>query len=376
MKKNDLYSLYSSLLLLLFINILFSCNKSPKNEMLPENKLLFNKSISTDLSLFDAKNLKKEIIKLSYADSIMIPAYSNLLITGNNIILYSQKTFQIFRFDTNGNFVNFIGKRGNGPGEFTEMRDVIIKSKNENIIEILDYESIIDYQLDGRFIKKTKIKYPAFSFAYDSINYWFYTGNNPSFSQYKLVQSDTCFQQKNEYFKISKNSVPLVENNFWKGNYATTFRESLSPYVYILNNEIKCSYYIDFGRFEIPDAILASESTLMIEELGKIEYATIRGYMESENYTFLSIMKYTPQTMFPDLYYWIIDKKTKKEKLIRIKDFAEDSYLLYPQTITNDDLIYFIGYDIESVSVDEAINLNSNPSIIKMNIKDLFEYEK
>ena len=44
-------------------------------------------------------------------------------------------------------------------------------------------------------------------------------------------------------------------------------------------------------------------------------------------------------------------------------------------------LIYYIHnqllsirYDIESV--DESINSNSNPSIIKMNIEDLFEYEK
>ena len=372
MKKNN--NLHSILLIILFINVFFSCNKTTKTDIYPENKLLFNQSIANDLSLFDAKNLEKEIIKLSFADSILIPAYSNLLITENNIILHSQRTFEIFRFDTEGNFINFIGKRGGGPSEFTELRDVTINTKNENILEVLDYESVLNYQLDGKFIKRTKIKYPAFSFVSDNNGYWFYIGNNPSFSQYKLIRSDNNFNQKNEYFKISENGVPLIERNFVKGDDIVTFRESLSPYIYTINSELKCSYYIDFDKFEIPDAILSSKSTSMIERLNEIEYASIMNYMENKNYTFLLIMKYTPKNMLPDLFYWIIDKKTKEEKLIRVKDFDENSFLLYPQTLSNDDMIYFVGHDIGSVH--ETINPDSNPSIIKMQIENLFKYEK
>ena len=78
--------------------------------------------------------------------------------------------------------------------------------------------------------------------------------------------------------------------------------------------------------------------------------------------------------MLPDLFYWIIDKKTKEEKLIRVKDFDENSFLLYPQTLSNDDMIYFVGHDIGSVH--ETINPDSNPSIIKMQIENLFNYVK
>ena len=71
----------------------------------------------------------------------------------------------------------------------------------------------------------------------------------------------------------------------------------------------------------------------VIEKLDKIEYAIIREYMENTNYIFLLIFKYEPNTMMPQLFYWIINKKNKEERIIHIKDFIEESYLLFPQII-------------------------------------------
>lgn len=366
MKMKNLYKIIGFFGLTYF---LLSCNERSKIES-STNKIIFDVTKSVNIGLKESKKIDKETIALTFADSIVIPAYSNLLTCcENNIIIYSQKTFQVFRFDGKGHFINFIGKRGGGPGEFSEMRDVSINYQNDTIIEILDRESILRYQLDGNFIEKIKIKYPAFSFAIDNNNYWFYIGNNPSFSQYKLIQTDTYFTQKNEFFKISEKGVPLVENNFNKGKYIT-FRESLYPKLYTLNDQLNNSYYVDFEKFKIPDAVLSLEQMNMMEELEKLEYATIRTYLENKNYTFLFIMKYNPSSMLPSLYYLIINKNTKEEKLMHVEDFHEDSFLLYPQLICDNDIIYFIGYDLENM--DESINPNSNPSIIKIKIEAFF----
>lgn len=353
---------------IIFFTIFFwSCNKRQEEKIESENKITFDITKANDLDLANAKHLKKRIIELS-SDSIIIPAYTNMLINKDEFILYSQKTYQIFRFDSEGNFINFIGKRGGGPNEFTEMRDVIL---NNNTIEILDFNAILRYQLNGEFIEKINIIYPAFSFARENKNYWFYVGNNPTFSKFKLVETDTSFLKVNEYFPIDEKGIPLIENNFGM-NYYITYRESLSPNLYRLNKKLENSYYIDFGKFKIPDAIASSDPMHMNEKLDKIEYAIIREYMENTNYTFLLIFKYEPNTMMPQLFYWIINKKNKEERIIHIKDFIEESYLLFPQIISNNDTIFFIGYD--TGNENEQVDQNSNPSIIEIKIEDLFNY--
>ena len=76
--------------------------------------------------------------------------------------------------------------------------------------------------------------------------------------------------------------------------------------------------------------------------------------------------------MMPQLFYWIINKKNKEERIIHIKDFIEESYLLFPQIISNNDTIFFIGYD--TGNENEQVDQNSNPSIIEIKIEDLFNY--
>lgn len=357
------------LLIYLIVALLVSCNERTESEPNYENRIVFDISKSVDLNIEMANHISKNTIELAFADSIVIPAYSRLLISDDDFIIYSQRTFQLFRFDEAGSFKNLIGKRGVGPGEFTEMRDVIINSQNKNIIEILDREAILEYQLDGSFVKRTQIDFPAFSFASDNNNYWFYIGNNPSFSQFKLLQTDNNFRKKEEYFAIAEKGIPLIENNFGIGSYLT-YKESLNPQLYILNDKIKKSYFIDFGKFKLPEDIESYDPFQMADKLEKTEYIAINTYLENNDYTFLFVMKYTPNEPLPNFYYWIINKNTKEEKTVHIKDFVEESFLLYPQVISDDHLIYFIGYDIPNK--DGFLDTNSNPSIIKIQIEEFF----
>lgn len=358
-----------ALLLPIYLILLFSCTRTQEKEQNSENKIVFNIADARELGINESKFLKKENIELTSSDSTLIPAYSSLILENENFIIFSNRTFQIFRFAENGNFMNFIGKRGSGPGEFIEMRDVRYNN-DKNYIEVLDNNAILRYSPEGNFIKKYKIPYPAFSFSSENDRYWFYLGNNVSFSDYKLIETDTNFIEKNHYLPAKKKGLPIIENNFNKSEYLT-FRESFNADLYIINkNKLINSYNLDFGKLKVADNLLDDQMKL-IEKLDNIEYCIARSYMENKRYIFLLVMKYTPEKFEPDIFYWMIDKTNKEEIVIHIRDFLEESYLLYPQLLSADDRIYFLGYDISNI--DETINPNNNPEIIKIKIDEFFQ---
>ena len=57
-----------------------------------------------------------------------------------------------------------------------------------------------------------------------------------------------------------------------------------------------------------------------------------------------------------------------------MQDFAENSYLLSPQVMTDNNTIYFLGYDV--ANSDEWIDEDNNPSIVGVGVKELFEYKE
>lgn len=347
--------------------ILSSCSEQKEDEQ--SNKIVFDLSKAQNLDLPSASLLNKQIVQLASSDSVIIPAYSNLIVNENHFILYSQMTNQIFRFNSDGSFINFIGKKGNGPAEFVEMRDILIDDKT---IEVLDREAIVRYGLNGEFIEKAKTEIPAFSFAIANNGYWFYLSDNPAYSQFRLIETDKEFSNHIEHLPIRNRSMPLIEDNFSK-NGALTFRESLSPTLYTLDNGLINSLYIDFGSLQLSEEVLSANPDLLFDKMNESDYAVIRKYMDNKEYVFLHVMITKPNSMEPEMFYWIIDKKSHKEKLIRVQDFVENSYLLFPQLMTDNNIIYFLGYDV--ANSDEWIDEDSNPSIVGIGVRELFEYK-
>lgn len=363
-------SIMKQLLKICFLlTIIFSsCSEQKEDEK--SNKIVFDLLQAQDLDLPSASLLNKQIVQLATSDLVIIPAYSNLIINENQFILYSQMTNQIFRFNSDGSFINFIGKKGNGPAEFVEMNDILI---DNNTIEVLDRETIVRYRLNGEFIEKVKTEIPAFSFAIADNGYWFYVSDNPAYSQFRLIETNREFTNHIEHLPIRNRSMPLIEDNFSK-NGTLTFRESLSPTLYTLDNGLINSLYIDFGSLQVSEETLSATPEEVFERMDNSDYAAIRKYMDNREYAFLHVMITKPNIMEPEMFYWIIDKKSHKEKLIRVQDFAENSYLLFPQLMTDNNIIYFLGYDV--ANSDEWIDEDSNPSIVGIGVEELFEYKE
>lgn len=150
----------------IIISILFVCFLSCKNN---KEKQIDNKSINL-ISL--TSNYKGNSIKLSefvtQEQYIQLETNENCLIGHiNKIISYEDLIFvldsyfakKLFVFDTDGNHLYNISKRGNGPGEYNDIFDFII---HDNKIYILnDRSSVIEYTLDAKYIQTYQLPFWA-----------------------------------------------------------------------------------------------------------------------------------------------------------------------------------------------------------------------
>jgi hypothetical protein len=104
----------------------------------------------------------------------------------------------------------------------------------------------------------------------------------------------------------------------------------------------------------------------IIGYLRGIDYATIRCYLENEKYVYLMVVE-NKSSDTPVVYHWIINKDNAHETVVKM-DRVIDSCWFSPQLLTEDHMVYYLGYPVGD---DDRINFDSNPSIVMMDISGL-----
>lgn len=96
-----------------------------------------------------------KFIKLEKGDDFVFDRISNVEIDGNNMFFYSpagQKRSAIFRYTTDGKFINTIGRLGRGPGEYAACSFTIdYESKTLLVLRWNIFYDIIMYDYEGNY---------------------------------------------------------------------------------------------------------------------------------------------------------------------------------------------------------------------------------
>ena len=79
----------------------------------------------------------------------------------NNIFVFDVSQGSIFRFDKNGNFLNVVNRKGQGPEEYNVIFNINV---DNNYIYALDRKKILVYDFDGKYNKTIPLKYEARQF--------------------------------------------------------------------------------------------------------------------------------------------------------------------------------------------------------------------
>ena len=148
------------------------------------------------------------MLPLATTDSCIVSEVNKVVFAEDKVALLSQE--QIFVFDTAGDFIGKINRRGNGAGEYMQVDDFCFR-KESILVLSRNQKAILEYTLTGKFVKKRSLPaaYNHFKLLDSSILILASENNNDTgwnFSYYDwdencIVANMGAFGQ-NEYFLL------------------------------------------------------------------------------------------------------------------------------------------------------------------------------
>ena len=145
--------------------LFLSCSSETKQSDLLEIPVDMVKGISLPLS-----EITEDItvIELELTDESIInpkPNQIKRIILSNDLVFLAQPG-KILVFNKDGKFIRSIGSKGQGPGEYNQIRNFTIDETNKRLFVNTNY-NIICYDLDGNFLKESSKFQSNISSIYD-----------------------------------------------------------------------------------------------------------------------------------------------------------------------------------------------------------------
>ena len=216
-------------------------------------------------------------IKLETLDNCLIGYIDKIIATKDKfIILDSYKAKAIFVFDSNGTFLNRIGKNGYGPDEYDEPCDIAYDEYNDELLVLRDdRKTILIFKIDGTFAGKTIIERKINSlFVVDNNAYLSYLNNFNYANEDKKNYNINIFNKKGQ---LIQELMPINEETghlfppapmFYYYNNEVIFAPFYSDIIYKYENKsITPKYLLDFGKWKIPDYLYKGKTDREFDEV-------------------------------------------------------------------------------------------------------------
>ncbi len=210
------------------------------------------------------KNLASCLADISYTvletnDNSLIVEPAEAFHIKERFYIVDGKTSSVKVFNNAGKYLFDVGRIGKGPGEFLNISDARLSSDKKRLLLFSNNSrGIYEYDLDGKFLRKTTLNFFASHFCLLSDNEMaFYTNYNVSLDSgpYNLLVTNSQGDINEKYFYFGKHEIPsFAFTGFLRSSktsrlYANAFSDTVFE---IKKGKISPKYIYDFGRSRIP----------------------------------------------------------------------------------------------------------------------------
>ena len=302
--------------------------------------------IETDgTSLLHAEIFSKiELILLHGESAPVITPRANLIVQNGIYYFHDPILSKICLFDQSGRYLNSVGEKGRGSGEYLDFTDWILE-EDGNISIYNGYGGLYTYTPQGQFIHLTEYPYKSPHFATFANQQYHYFGHglNQPFQLYitdrQMEPVDSCL-----------TAYPVMPF-FLSAPRFTQYAASLylcPPFggeIYRFttkNHKPQPAYTFDFNTFALPDAFFRQEGVRASAEFISDKTIALKDvFFEAKHHAVLVARILNIMTAKPNrTLYGILEKEDKQWHWFYMK---EDDFLNFQNIkyIDDDDLYFF-----------------------------------
>jgi len=332
-----------------------------------------------------------EYIPLETTDKSAINRIYDAKFTKDYIFIQQYGTSQslLIQFDRQGKFIRYIGKAGNGPEEYNQIREFSVDEKKELIyIQSNWTKKILAYSFKGEYIKTFNLKHNIYKIVLSRDSLFMCFGE-PSIGNeenvFTEINSNGEILQCVKNYNLWKDPPPFGRNNVYPGqnffyrlNNRLQFKGKYNDtiYTYDTNNKIIPKFYVDLKEYKLPEEMIIERG--LVRRI-PTDYFWV-GVNESFRYVFILYCAYDTDDSqgdgAPIAGYMIYDKilrtgsaiSNRGGKMKRFNEIGEWGFIndidggpeLIPEYI-NDSLAFHFISSLEMkkyLSSDKFINSN------------------
>ena len=324
-----------------------------------------------------------EMSLLETTDNCIVGRNPDLKIDDHHYFIRDYQQYFFFRFDRSGKFINKIGSRGGGPGEYSEINDFDIDPET-NTLEVLTMDGqIMKYNYDGTFLSSTKFGEDITAFIKTGDIYWINLGTSKLAHDGRLLKVSKDGTVIEKYLPLETEWPLIIDLSFSRSGNIINFKENFNHTMYrITDNGPVATTIIDFGNYDIPKSLFNMDFRAGIDELRRKGYAGIDVYLENNKFVYIHFR--VIQGTDGAGYYWLVNKNTGNSVM---QKFTVDDPLFVmmemegAKILTHDNELVFIAnaqmlrecadpFFNSAAFFKDSLSDDSNPIILSLKIND------
>ncbi len=273
----------------------FTFTSSPEQEVLGSSVYQINPS-HVEKGFVDASEIYKNrsYIELKTPSGVILGDITKMKISNGLILVLDERISKsAYLFDSNGDYMFKVGRKGGGPGEHDDPID--IEFKGERIFLVDRSFNIYEYDLKNQFIAKQQIPFFSHSMYVFDNDEMAFSNNTTGYEDlsYQIIFIDGQEIIKRHSKNIGKaisgyTSQPLTNNRAIHGDSFLFFKPWDTKVYQMSNNQVELRYEIVTDN-PIPQKILENSGMLLEREL-KHTFIYNWPILETENLAIMRVL--------------------------------------------------------------------------------------
>ena len=281
------------------------------------------RSNTTITTTGDAVQMPRSVEDEPFSDSVLslelVPLETDgHHLLGNNVelglqndgyIVYDKRNARIFCYSQEGEFLHVIGGRGNGPGEYLNIRNLQVIDGKIHVFSQPDKELV--FSSEGELLEHRSgvpVGFGIHRVDAGILSYYGYSGQR----NHRIVLKRGETGLESGFLKLDAKLMTLdLENELFYDlpGGGVSILDSYSPTVYQYDQKTVSAYLnFDFGKYAIREAFYQARDAFESAELLMLSnYAVIGRYMESEYYKLVQVNVFDQQDGSGEGRYGIYD---------------------------------------------------------------------